>query len=126
MKKIPDRKASFLKKKSCIKQIEVGSELVRGDFIKDKKSYSKTDVIGKCCLVDECIDKCSLLIGFKSNCCENCDLPIHLQCVESFGWKHNNYYHCCHDCMIGEKMKTDGHPYTFVTFVDRDTYFCFF
>lgn len=104
----------------------MGSELVRGDFIKDKKSYSKTDVIGKCCLVDECIDKCSLLIGFKSNCCENCDLPIHLQCVESFGWKHNNYYHCCHDCMIGEKMKTDGHPYTFVTFVDRDTYFCFF
>ena len=44
---------------------------------------------------------------------------------ESFSWKHNNYYYYCHDCKVGEEMKTDSYPYKFVIFFDNDTYFCF-
>ena len=78
-------------------------------------------IFGQYCLVDKCIETESLLIDFKSIPCKNCSLPIHLKYVESFGWKHNNCYYCCHDCMIGEKMNIDGYPYKFVTIFESDT-----
>lgn len=88
----------------------MGSELVRRDYFRDLKSSSKISFSGKYYLVDKCIDECCLLIGVRSKYCKNFDLPIHFTCVESFGLKHNNYYYCCHDCMVGEEMKTDGRP----------------
>ena len=44
-----------------------------------------------------------------------------MKCVVTFGWRHNNFYYCCHDFMIGEKINVDCYPFEFVTmFEDGD------
>ena len=45
--------------------------------------------------------------------------------TESFGWKYNNYYYCCHDYIIGEETNTYGYPYKLVTSFDSDSYYYF-
>ena len=77
-------------------------ELVRRNYLKDRKTSSEIDVFEKNYMMDKCIDDCCLLIGVGSEYCTNYDLLIHFKCVELFGWKYNNYYCCCHDFMIGK------------------------
>ena len=43
------------------------------------------------------------------------DIPIHLKCVEKFGWTNNDYFYCCHDCMIEDEINKYGYPYKVVT-----------
>ena len=88
--------------------------------MKDLKEDSQKYVYSRCYLVDSCIDNESILNGKKISC-KNCSLPIHMKCVVTFGWRHNNFYYCCHDFMIGEKINVDCYPFEFVTmFEDGD------
>ena len=56
-------------------------ELVRRDYLKDRKTSSKIDVFEKCYMMDKCIDDCCLLIGVGSEYCTNYDLLIHFKYV---------------------------------------------
>ena len=45
--------------------------------------------------------------------------------VVLFSWKDNNCYYYWYDCMIGEGMNVDGHPFKFVTMFENGDYQCF-
>ena len=93
--------------------------------MKELKSLNENRFIGECCLFDKLIDKDSVLVCINSNTCKKCSLPIHVKRSSKMGWNHNNFYYCCHECMIGKQMNVKDYPFKFVTHYNNEIYYCF-
>ena len=76
-----------------------------------KDLISKRDFFGPCYLGNKCSDHECILIGFNSECCNKCSLPIHKKNSISQGWMVRDHYYCCRDCHVGKRMTVGGYPY---------------
>ena len=106
------------------KEIAIDSpELTRMVCLKDLLTSQMKLLTGKCILADKCYDKDFVLIGPNSKACKDCGLPIHIKCAITMGLKFNNSFYCSHDCMRGDGMKHNGHPFKCVTRYEDEDYF---
>ena len=77
------------------------SKMLRCLYLYNMIKTSSKKVFGECCLMDNYLDRNSILCGVGSFCSEDCCIPIHDKCVRNSGWVKNNHFCCCRICMTG-------------------------
>lgn len=91
---VPNKKqiTAFKRKKAK------GGEISRIYFFRDYIFNQKNKLIGTCNLGPKCSDSKCVLIGFDSEKCESCELPIHKKCSNLESWVIKEDFYCCYEC----------------------------